>query len=443
MKKSILNTVLGLFLFSLSLQAQKKVFYFSIDAEIDTRTSRKTQLALEKATASKADIVLLELNTYGGAVNDADKIRTLLLNAKMPVWVFINKNAASAGALIAIACDSIYMADGANIGAATVVNGNDGMPVPEKYQSYMRSMMRSTAETNGRNPKIAEAFVDPDIILDTNIKKIGKVLTLTTSEAIKAGFCDKKLNSVDEILSINGISAQELEKFELTLTEKIIAFFINPAISSILILIIIGGIYFELQTPGVGFPIAASVVAAVLYFIPYYLNGLAAYWELGLFIVGLGLIGLEIFVIPGFGITGVSGIVIAFGALGLMMLGNNQLDFSSVSEAELAGALWPVFIGLISSVVVIILGFKVLSKSTYFKEVTLDEKIIKPLPYSEDVDLQLIGKEGISVTSMRPIGRIKVENRIYEATTNGQYIAEQTNIKIVSLHGNTVIVEPI
>ena len=180
MKKSILNTVLGLFLFSLSLQAQKKVFYFSIDAEIDTRTSRKTQLALEKATASKADIVLLELNTYGGVVNDADKIRTLLLNAKMPVWVFINKNAASAGALIAIACDSIYMADGANIGAATVVNGNDGMPVPEKYQSYMRSMMRSTAETNGRNPKIAEAFVDPDIILDTNIKKMRKVLTLTT-----------------------------------------------------------------------------------------------------------------------------------------------------------------------------------------------------------------------------------------------------------------------
>ena len=142
------------------------VFQMLIDSEIDPRTNRYTELALEKATEMDADYVIIEMDTYGGALNDADDIRTRVLNYEKPVYVYINKDAASAGALISIACDSIYMAKGASIGAATVVTG-DGTAAPDKYQSYMRSIMRSTAEANGRDPKIAEAMVDQNLEVDS------------------------------------------------------------------------------------------------------------------------------------------------------------------------------------------------------------------------------------------------------------------------------------
>ena len=152
----------------------------------------------------------LHSGTYGGAVNDADDIRTRILDFEIPIYVWINKDAASAGALISIACDSIYMSSGASIGAATVVTG-DGTQAPDKYQSYMRSIMRSTAEAKGRDPKIAEAMVDEDIEVDS-ISMEGKVITFSTKEAIKYGFCDAELNSVVEIMERQGIEDYEITK---------------------------------------------------------------------------------------------------------------------------------------------------------------------------------------------------------------------------------------
>ena len=151
------------------------VFVMEIKAEIDARMNHYVELALDEARSIEADLVIIEMDTYGGAVNDADDIRTMVLEFEKPIYVFINKDAASAGALISIACDSIYMAAGSSIGAATVVTP-DGQAAPDKYQSYMRSMMRSTAEANGRDPQIAEAMVDETIEIDS-ISAEGKVLT--------------------------------------------------------------------------------------------------------------------------------------------------------------------------------------------------------------------------------------------------------------------------
>ena len=286
-------------------KAQKTVFVLEIREEIDPRMSRYVTLALEEATLKKADYIIVDMNTFGGAVDDADKIRTAFLEYNKPVYVFINKNAASAGALISIACDSIFMQPGSSIGAATVVSGSDGSVAPDKYQSYMRSIMRATAETNKRNPKIAEAMVDPDVELDSSIKKTGKVLTFTPSEAIKNGFCEGLVNTIPDLLKKCKINSYKIIRYDLSVSEKIIAFFLNPAISGILILVIIGGIYFEFQSPGLGLPLLAAVIAAILYFTPYYLNGLAENWEILMFIAGLILLGVEIFVIPGFGFIGI------------------------------------------------------------------------------------------------------------------------------------------
>ncbi|MCB0506611.1 MAG: nodulation protein NfeD, partial [Cyclobacteriaceae bacterium] len=160
------------------------------------------QKAFVEAEEWNADLILIDMNTYGGMVIHADSMRTKILNSKIPVWVFINNNAASAGALISIACDSIYMRKGANIGAATVVN-QTGEAMPDKYQSYMRSTMRSTAEAKGRNPEIAQAMVDESIKVD-GVSDSGKVLTFTAIEAMQHGFCEGMHESVKELLEANG-----------------------------------------------------------------------------------------------------------------------------------------------------------------------------------------------------------------------------------------------
>jgi membrane-bound serine protease (ClpP class) len=225
------------------------------------------------------------MNTYGGMVDAADSIRTKILNSKIPVYVFIDNNAASAGALISIACDSIYMVKGASIGAATVVN-QTGEVVPDKFQSYMRSTMRSTAEATGRDPNIAEAMVDPSIYV-AGVSDSGKVLTFTTSEAIRHGFCEQEAASIEDVLRKSGHVNYTIIEHHLTALDYVINFLIHPFVSGILIMIIIGGLYFELQTPGIGFPLAASLSAALLYFAPLYLEGLATHIEIVLFIVGV------------------------------------------------------------------------------------------------------------------------------------------------------------
>jgi membrane-bound serine protease (ClpP class) len=218
-KRIILSVLFGLLFNSIAF-SQKNVVTIKIDDVIDPRMNRYTELALEYAEESEADILIIEMDTYGGAVNDADDIRTRIMEFSIPVWVFINKDAASAGALISIACDSIYMAPGSSIGAATVVT-QDGSAAPDKYQSYMRSIMRSTAEANNRDPNIAEAMVDEDIEIDS-ISSSGEVVTFSTSEAIKYGFCEAEVNSIEEILERNDIADYSISEFELSGPEKII-----------------------------------------------------------------------------------------------------------------------------------------------------------------------------------------------------------------------------
>ncbi|MEJ0033022.1 MAG: hypothetical protein WDO15_22915 [Bacteroidota bacterium] len=217
---------------------KKKVMVMEIKDEIDPRMTRYVELALAHATETKADYVIVEMDTYGGTLTDAKEIVQKIMDFKKPIWVFVNSDAASAGALISIACDSIYMSPGASIGAATVVVGSGGEAAPDKYQSYMRSIMRSTAEENGRRPEIAEGMVDERIVIDS-IKQAGKVITLTTSEAIELGYCEGKFESIPQILAKNNVTNYSVDTFRLGFAEKIIAFVLNPFISGILILIII------------------------------------------------------------------------------------------------------------------------------------------------------------------------------------------------------------
>lgn len=425
---------------SLAQSSPKQVFVMEIRSEIDPRTSRYVTLALAEAVKIKADYVLIDMDTYGGTLNDADAIRSKLLTFSKPVFVFINPNAASAGALISIACDSIYMSSGASIGAATVVTGQ-GQAAPDKYQSYMRSLMRSTAEANGRNPRIAEAMVDQNIRLD-GIKEEGKVVTLTTTEALKYDFCDGQVSSLEEILKKNNITGYKIVKYELSVTERLIALFLNPFISGLLILAIIGGIYFELQSPGIGFPLIIAIIAAILYFVPYYLNGLAANWEIIVFVIGLGLLAVELFVLPGFGIAGISGLVLIFGSLVLIMLDNEWFDFSRIASDALRNSLIAVGLGMTGAMVTIIVGGAKFVQSKRFKKITLQHKLEKEEGYTSNFNrLPMMGKTGTAYTVLRPSGKVLIENVIYDAFTRGDYIEKDTPIVVINQEGTSIRVK--
>jgi len=429
------------FLFAQS-DSPTKVIHLKVLDNIDPRTNRYTELGIDFAKENEADLIILELDTYGGALNDADEIRTRILNLDIPIYAFINKDAASAGALISIACDSIYMARGSSIGAATVVV-QDGSAAPDKYQSYMRSIMRSTAEAKGRDPRVAEAMVDEDIEIDS-ISSEGKVLTLSVSEAKMLGFCEAETQSVEEILKRTGVEEYEIIEYQLDSTEKIIAFFLNPFISGILILIIIGGIYFELQTPGVGFPILASVIAAILYFTPYYLNGLAENWEIILFFAGLVLLAVEIFVIPGFGIAGILGLIFTLGSLVLVMLNNDGFSFDFVDPAEIFKAISTTLAGLMGAIIVMFIGGVRLLNSKVFQRISLADTQDTSQGYTSTFySVDLVGKKGTAYTILRPSGKVLIDGEIYDAYTRGNYIDQNAEIIVVSNDGTSLKVREV
>jgi membrane-bound serine protease (ClpP class) len=440
-------TFLFLTLFALSTspvfaqEKQKKAFTFAIDQDIDPAMNRRVKLALEQAEALQVDVILIEMDTYGGAVTDADEIRTRILESKIPVYVFINKDAASAGALISIACDSIYMAPGASIGAATVVNGADGAAAPDKYQSYMRSMMRSTAEATGRNPQIAEAMVDEKLVVP-GLSDAESVITFSVSEAIKNGYCEGEYASQKAILEAQNLQSAQVIAYEEKTVDSIISFFLNPAVSGLLILLIIGGIYFELQTPGVGFPLALAISAALLYFIPYYLNGLAENWEILAFVIGIILLVVEFFVIPGFGVFGVAGIVLTLGGLVLGMLPNEALDFEWVPSSQLFSALLTVILAALAAVGLVFWLTPKVNEWGAFKHLTLATTQDRSQGYTASVYSEsLIGKIGTVHSRLRPSGKVELDGEIFDAYSRGDFLEKGQAIEVISTEGTSLRVK--
>lgn len=417
-----------------------KIFKFDIKEQIAPPALRTTQRAFEAADTINADFILIHMNTYGGMVDIADSIRTRIMQSEIPVIVFIDNNAASAGALLSIAADRVYMRPGGNIGAATVVD-QAGEVVPDKYQSYMRSMMRSTAEAKGRNPDIAQAMVDPSIEIDGIIKE-GKVLTFTSSEALEFGFSEGTAENIEELIELAGIKNYQIVEQKLTTVDYIINFLINPVVSGLLIMLILGGIYFELQTPGVGFPILIALVAAVMYFAPFYIEGLASHFELFLFGLGLVLIAVEIFAIPGFGVTGVLGILSIVTGLALAMVGNRGFDFSGVPAADILIAFLTVIIAFFASLSISIYLSQKLLSTNRFGSFALDTVQETDQGYSSaDVNMKnLLGKTGVAFTVLMPSGKVEIDDDVYDATALTGYIDKGENVKVVKYETSQVFV---
>ena len=421
-------------------KAQTKVLQVNIKEEIDHTAWRAIKGAFRQAQETHANIILINLNTYGGMLDYADSIRTKILNSPIKTIVFIDNNAASAGALISIACDKIYMQKGATIGAASVVDGN-GKVLPEKYQSYMRGLMRTTAETKGRNPKIAEAFVDPDIEIDSLSKK-GKVLTLTTKEAIANGYCVNEANSVEDVLTQENAQPFQISVYQPSITDYLITLLTSPIVSGILILLMIGGIYFEFQSPGIGVALLITIIAALLFFAPLYLEGLASNWEILLFIFGVILLALEIFVIPGFGVFGILGIVLIVVGLAMSMILNNFFDLGMSGDQNINQAFLLVLGSVIGAVALSVFFGGNILKSKAFQRLVLKDEQHANKGYQVKNHLQdnLIGKNGFAKTDLKPSGKIEVEGNVFNAISFDGFIENGTDIVIYKIENSNLMV---
>lgn len=418
------------------------VYRFDIETEIFPSAWRKTDRAIDEAERINADYILLRLNTYGGLVDMADSIRTKLLKTPITTVVYIDNNAASAGALISLACDSIYMTRGAQIGAATVVN-QTGEQMPDKYQSYMRATMRSTAEAQGRDPNIAEAMVD-DRIEIAGVIDTGKTLTFTTQEAIKNGYCEGEFTSIKDIIAHLQASDYKVVEYKASSMESVINFLMHPMVSGLLLMMIMGGIYFELQTPGLGFPIAAAIIGAILYFAPNYLEGLAQNWEIILFIVGLMLLALELFVIPGFGVAGISGLLLMISSLVLSLLRNDVFDFSLTGTSEALQALITVAIPFMLVLTGLVFLGQRLFDTPALKRITLEDTQQSSEGYTveEKALAQYIGKNGFAATVLRPSGKVIINDEHFDAITEGEWINPGDGIIVKDYRGSYLIVKP-
>ena len=427
-----LLTILSTILISVSAFCSDSlaVFYrIRLDQDIDPSSQRLVTLGLEKARAAEADYVLLDLNTYGGAVNAADSIRSAILRYEKPVVAFVNMQAASAGALISIACDSIYMKTGSSIGAATVVS-QTGDVMPDKYQSFMRGMMRSTAQANGRDPKVAESMTDT-----------ANVLSMTPIEAIAVGYCEGICETEYEVAEkVTGGSDFIIKNMEddMTWLDRLIQFLLNPLLQSIFMMMIVGGIFVEIRTPGIGLPLITALVGALLYFAPGYLGHLVESWEIILFVVGVVLIGVEIFVLPGFGVCGITGIIAVVVSLAFAMVDNAEL-FHWDGTLNLQPVIQPLGIVILSATAAIF-GSVWLVKKLYptrsFDHIALRQEMKADEGFTGVVSglESLVGETVTVFTDLRPGGKVMTaDGKIIEATLKyGGFSSKGDTLKVIS-----------
>ncbi len=457
------TSLVALLLCSLSLLANDSTLLYRIDIhqEIGSTSWRFLQDGMHQARNKDADAIIIHLNTYGGMVLHADSMRTLILNSHIPVYAYIENNAASAGALIALACDSIYMQSGARMGAATVVN-ETGQAMPDKYQSYMRATMRATAQAQGsdttitqqgdtiiawrRNPIIAEAMVDERVVIP-HLSDSGHILTFTPDEAVANGYCEGIVESVEDMITRKlDIQQYTIEQYSPSLYDKIAGFLTNPALQALMVTLIIGGIFFELKTPGFGLPSAVALIAAVLYFLPLFISGTAESWELLAFVVGIILLIIELFVIPGFGVAGVSGVIFILGALILASLNNIVFDFSFVTHIDISRSILTVLAGLVIAVVIVVwLSHRIGAKGILYRfALHAEQRNSNGYVGVDTAPHSLVGSQGVAITRMAPSGKVLVNGDVYDAIAlYGQYIDNNTPVTILRHENNQLYVTPI
>jgi membrane-bound serine protease (ClpP class) len=415
------------------------VYVAPVDGIIDLGLAPFVERVLDEAAKVGAAAVILDINTFGGRVDAAVIIRDALIRTRVRTVAFVNKRAISAGALISLAANTIVMADGATIGAATPVQmgapGSGAQPVSEKTVSYMRKEFRSTAESRKRPPLLAEAMVDPDVAIAGVIEK-GKLLTLTTSEALKHKLADVRADDLEAVLAYLKLSNADVRRSSANWAEQMVRFFTHPVLSSVLMTIGLLGIIVELRTPGFGVPGILGVTSLAIFFWGHWLVRLAGWEELLLVAIGVVLLLLELFVIPGFGVAGLLGIVALMGGLTLSVIG------AGATMETIIHALGRVALSVLGALLGSVLLLRLLPHLPYARSLVLETGLGSGVGYASapERDRRWLGKQGTTRGPLRPAGIAEIEGERVDVIAQGEYIEGDVLIEVVNVEGNRIVV---
>lgn len=439
---------------STSPQPPRVVFIVPVEGDIDPVLDMMINRAIRDARGQGADAIILDMNTFGGRLDAATRIRDRLVTLEIPTYTYVNPKAISAGALIALATDRIVMSTGSNIGAALPVQiAPEGMTAAdEKMISVMASEMRKTAKAKGHPPDIAEAFCNPDFELP-GLKEKGDILTLDYDRAVELGLGAYTAASLQDLLVAEGFRNARVERFEETPTDRFARFLVSPAVMGILMALGVAGIFIEMKTPGVGLPGAVGIAALGIYFFGSYLAHLSGYMEIISFVLGVALVAVEIFVIPGFGVAGIAGILLMVGALffALFNMAPEGFDFNF---RRVEGPLWTMTVSMLSTVPVIWLAGYVLPKTPFYSKLTLappapampetaqgaaDSASVPAPPAAGPAPLER-GQRGRTITQLRPAGKAIIEGRRVDVVSEGEFVDADADVEIVAVQGARIAV---
>lgn len=410
-----------------------------IEGMIDLGLAPFVGRVLGEAAQAGAAAVILEINTFGGRVDAAVQIRDALLNSKVRTVAFVNKRAISAGALISLAAENIVMAGGGTIGAATPVqmgqSGEAAQPVAEKTVSYVRKEFRATAESRKRPPLLAEAMVDADVAIRGVIEK-GKLLTLTTEEALKHKLADFRADTLESALEQLGLGGAELRRVSPNWAEHLVRWLTHPVLSSLLISIGMLGIFVGLRTGDFGIAGGIGIASLALFFWGHWLVQLAGWEELLLALSGVVLLALEVFVIPGFGVAGVLGIVALLASLILSLVGAG--DTSEVVLLAAGRVVFSLLIALAASLAVL----RFLPRLPFGRRLILETGLGAGQAYGSapDSDLRWLGKQGRAASTLRPAGIAEIEGERVDVVSDGELIDAGAVIEVTRVDGNRIVV---
>lgn len=492
MRSKIASTLIILLMFCFATAAYTaEVYVIDIRNTIGKGLQEYIKRGISSAREANADAIVFDIYTPGGALDATRDIIDQIFYTQIPTIAFVNNEAISAGALISLSCDQIVMRPDGTIGDAAPVTAG-GQELGEKIVSYVRGRIRASAERQGRNPDIAAAMVDKDIIL---VKKTetgevealtpteydkeseagvemeiivdsGKLLTLTTQKALELNFVDAKANTIEELLKIYQIVEIEEQKFALTeedvlakqkelgedkvkvitsladanineisptLAERIAMFITRPEISSLLFMLGVLGLIIEIRTPGIGVPGIGGVICLGLFFGGHMFAKVNAGYAAVAFVIGIGLLILEIFVIPGFGIAGISGII--------LMLGSVIFIFGSSYDASVA-IFW-LSTSFIVTVGLAVALFYTLPKTKTMQQFVLSTSENRDLGYSSHSNntSEYLGKTGKALTSLRPVGAAMIDGKRVDVVTEGELIERDTPIEVIRVEGNRILVK--
>ncbi|MGY4707060.1 NfeD family protein [Candidatus Bipolaricaulota sp. J31] len=413
------------------------VVHVRVEGEINRGTVLVLGGAIARAEELGADLLVISLSTPGGYLDAALRCRDILLGAPVKTVAYVDREALSAGALIALSCERVYFAPGGAMGAATPVYFERGRmeEAPEKVISAVREIFRATAEARGRDPDVAAAMVDPDLEIPGLVER-GKLLTLTPETAAGRGYSDGLAESLAEVLAAEGVPDAAVEEFAVGFAARAVAVLTSPFVSGLLIALGIMGLLVELSVPGFGIPGIVGIGALSLFFWSHFAVGLAGWESLGFFIAGLILVLLEIFVFT----------AVDFGAVGIVGLGLIGFGFYTAmvgpltEPQQITRAVTAVSAGLAVALVGLVLIITLLPRTRLrFGGVLLrsaiDSRALRTEPRSE-----WVGRTGVALTDLRPVGKGEFSGRIVDVVSEEGYLPKGTEIVITRAEGIRFVV---